>query len=215
MTSVSLIYSTRNTCPDIEAYPRLRAHLMRFRTIMEKRRETQNGSISWWHLHWPRDEQIWQAPKIIALQMSKRPVFVVARQPVYVPFSVNVFVPDPDTSENLNYFAGLMNSKLLWSWYSHYAKLRGIGLEINGNVLARTPIHRINFSSSTQKTLHDQIVAMVEAVLEVNRQLAAAQIDKNKTYFENKRASLDRQIDDLVYDLYGLTESEIKQVENT
>jgi hypothetical protein len=32
-------------------------------------------------------------------------------------------------------------------------------------------------------------------------------------YFENKCASLDRQIDALVYDLYGLTEAEIKIVE--
>jgi hypothetical protein len=33
------------------------------------------------------------------------------------------------------------------------------------------------------------------------------------TYFENKCAPLDRQIDALVYDLYGLTEDEIKIVE--
>ena len=212
--SLSLIYSTRNTCPDIEAHPRIYDHLIRFRTIMEKRRETQNGAVSWWHLHWPRDEQIWQTPKIIALQMSKRPTFAVARQPVYVPFSVNVFVPDPDTSEDLNYFAGLMNSKLMWSWYSHYAKMRGIGLEINGNVLARTPIFRINFSSSAQKGRHNEIVTKVATMLEAKRQLAAAKTDKDKTYYENKCASLDRQIDLIVYDIYGLTEEEIKLVES-
>lgn len=211
--SLSLIYSTRNTCPDIKIYPRLHAHLKRFRAIMEKRRETENGSNSWWHLHWPRDEQIWQAPKIVALQMAKRPCFAISRRPVYVPFSVNVFVPDSDILEDLNYFAGLMNSKLLWSWYSHYAKRRGIGLEINGNVLARTPIRRINFSSSTQKASHDEIVAKVKAISEVKRQLVAAKTNKDKTYYDNKCASLDRQIDLIVYDLYGLTGEEIKLVE--
>jgi hypothetical protein len=45
------------------------------------------------------------------------------------------------------------------------------------------------------------------------KQLAAAQTEKERTYFENKCASLDRQIDALVYDLYGLTEPEIKIVE--
>jgi adenine-specific DNA-methyltransferase len=211
--SLSLIYSTRNTCPNIKIYPRLHAHLTRFCPLMEKRRETQNGSNSWWHLHWPRDEQIWQAPKIISLQMAKRPCFVASKRPVYVPFSVNVFVPNPDTLEDLNYFAGLMNSKLLWCWYSRYAKRRGIGLEINGNVLARTPIRRINFASPIQKARHDAMVAKVEAIIEAKRRLIAARTDKDKTYYGNKCASIDRQIDTIVYDLYGLTEEEIKVVE--
>jgi hypothetical protein len=33
--------------------------------------------------------------------------------------------------------------------------------------------------------------------------MAAAQTDKDRTYFEKKCASLDRQIDALVYDLYA------------
>ena len=40
-----------------------------------------------------------------------------------------------------------------------------------------------------------------------------AKTDKDKTYYENKCVALDRQIDRLVYDLYGLTEDEIKIVE--
>ena len=50
-------------------------------------------------------------------------------------------------------------------------------------------------------------------MLEAKKQLALAKTDKDKTYYENKCASLDRQIDRLVYDLYGLTEEEIKIVE--
>jgi adenine-specific DNA-methyltransferase len=211
--SLGLIYSTRNTCPDIEKHPRLHAHLKRFRPVMEQRRETQHGANSWWHLHWPRDERVWQAPKIVALQMANRPSFAVARRPVYVPFSANVFVPKPGISEDLNYFAGLLNSRLLWSWYSHYAKRRGVGLEINGNVLARTPIRRIDVSDAGDKSLHDEMVARVEAMLEAKKQLAKAKTDKDKTCCENKCAALDRQIDRLVYDLYGLTEDEIRIVE--
>jgi hypothetical protein len=40
-----------------------------------------------------------------------------------------------------------------------------------------------------------------------------AKTDKDKTYYGNKCSSLDRQIDRIVYDLYGLTEDEIKLVE--
>ena len=213
--SLSLIYSTRSTCLDIARHPRLRAHLKRFRPVMEHRRETQRGANSWWHLHWPRDERVWQAPKIVALQMANRPSFAVARRPVYVPFSANVFVLKPGISEDLSYLAGLLNSRLLWSWYSHYAKRRGVGLEINGNVLARTPIRRIDVSDAGDKSLHDEIVAKVEAMLEAKRQLAKAKTDKDKTRCENKCDALDRQIDRLVYDLYGLTADEIRIVEQS
>ena len=41
------------------------------------------------------------------------------------------------------------------------------------------------------------------------KQLAAAQSDKEKDFYGNKCAGLDRQIDALVYELYGLTEDEI------
>lgn len=37
--------------------------------------------------------------------------------------------------------------------------------------------------------------------------------DSDKTYLERKCATLDKQIDELVYQLYGLTEEEIKIVE--
>jgi len=50
-------------------------------------------------------------------------------------------------------------------------------------------------------------------MLKAKQQLAAARTDKDKIYYENKCASLDRQIDSLVYDLYGLTIDEIKLVE--
>jgi hypothetical protein len=44
--------------------------------------------------------------------------------------------------------------------------------------------------------------------LEAKKQSAAAQTEKDRTYFENECASLDRQIDALVYDLNALTEDE-------
>ena len=47
-------------------------------------------------------------------------------------------------------------------------------------------------------------------MLEAKKQLAEAQTDKDKSYYENKCSTLDRQIDQLVYGLYGLTQEEIE-----
>ena len=59
------------------------------------------------------------------------------------------------------------------------------------------------------------MVAKVEVMLAAKKEFAKSQTDKDKTYYENKCASLDSQIDRLVYDLYGLTEAEIRIVEGT
>ena len=65
-----------------------------------------------------------------------------------------------------------------------------------------------------QKNAVHAVVMKVEAMLDAKKQLAKAQTDKDKTYYENKCAGLDRQIDQLVYELYGLSEEEIKQIES-
>lgn len=50
-------------------------------------------------------------------------------------------------------------------------------------------------------------------MLEAKKPLAAAQTERDKTFYESKCATLDRQIDNLVYELYELTPDEIAIVE--
>jgi adenine-specific DNA-methyltransferase len=197
--SLSLIYSTPTTCPDIADYPGIRAHLFRFRPIMDARRETKKHSNCWWHLHWPRDEKLWTSPKILSLQMADRPAFVPAEEAVYVPFSVNVFIPFKSTREHLNYIAALLNSRLLWEWYRHRAKLRGAGLEINGHVLGSTPVHRIDFSDPAETASHDRIVRLVDRILALNSCTTSEKLREIR--------ATDGEIDELVRGLYGIAGS--------
>ena len=57
------------------------------------------------------------------------------------------------------------------------------------------------------------MVKLVEQMLELHQQLAAARTPQEQTALERQIAATDTQIDRLVYDLYGLTEDEIKIVE--
>lgn len=50
-------------------------------------------------------------------------------------------------------------------------------------------------------------------MMEARRRLAAAKSDWDKSFYSNKCAGLDGQIDALVYELYGLSSEEIKIVE--
>jgi len=201
--SLRLIYSTPQTWPRLERFPRLAAHLARFRPIMDARRETRSGRRQWWHLHWPREEWVWQAPKLVSLQMGPRPAFVPATAPLYVPFSVNVAVPRPETGEHLFYLAGLLNSRLVWQWFRHHAKRRGAGLEINGHVLQRLPIRPIDFADASDRRAHDEVVELVRQRLACRKDCSPAAPPA-----ENQEASLlDRRLDRLVCRLYGVPEA--------
>jgi hypothetical protein len=211
--SLALIYSTRHTCPDVDRFPHVRRHLGRFREIMQQRRETRKGSNSWWHLHWPRDERLWESAKILSVQMGPRPAFVPALKRAYGPFSVNVFVPDNTTQEHLSYLCALLNSRTLWKWYQHRAKRRGVGLEINGHVLARTPIRRIDFADNKDENLHDRVVELVSRLLSVRARLEMANTARQKAVLQRQLDATDARIDRLVYELYGLTGKEVAILE--
>ena len=47
-------------------------------------------------------------------------------------------------------------------------------------------------------------------MLTAKKQLQQTKTESDKNYLERKCATLDKQIDELVYQLYGLTEEEIK-----
>jgi len=59
------------------------------------------------------------------------------------------------------------------------------------------------------------MVALVETMLTLQRQLAAARTPQDRTPLQRQIEATDRQMDALVYALYGLTDDEIEIVEGT
>ena len=57
------------------------------------------------------------------------------------------------------------------------------------------------------------MVALVERMLALHRKLAAATVPPDKTLYQRQIEATDRQIDRLVYELYGLGGEEIVVVE--
>jgi type II restriction/modification system DNA methylase subunit YeeA len=56
------------------------------------------------------------------------------------------------------------------------------------------------------------MVSLVEQMLETKKQLQAVRTDRDKQFYQDCCNALDRQIDKLVYELYGLNDEEIKIV---
>ncbi len=78
----------------------------------------------------------------------------------------------------------------------------------------RLPIRTIDFDNPDDKAMHDVMVGHVETMLALHQQLAGLEEGSSAREIVEKRIrAVDREIDALVYRLYGLTEDEIKIVE--
>ena len=71
-------------------------------------------------------------------------------------------------------------------------------------------IRTINFADPADKSRHDRMVVLVTQMLELNKKLQDATLDHEKTLLSRQVEAADGAIDKLVYELYGLTEEEIK-----
>ncbi len=117
--------------------------------------------------------------------------------------------------QGLMYLLALLNSNLLrWYFPSVSVPFRGGWLSANRQFLSHVPIHPINFKDKRDKKRHDAIVKLVEEMLELQKERAeVGELDDRRHALKRRIEEVDREIDRLVYDLYGLTEEEIRIVE--
>jgi hypothetical protein len=80
-------------------------------------------------------------------------------------------------------------------------------------LLPDLPLCVIDFSDPGHVVQHDRMVELVERMPTLYEKLVVARICREQTIIQRQIEATDRQIDRLVYELYGLTEEEIKVVE--
>jgi hypothetical protein len=121
-----------------------------------------------------------------------------------------------DEYQSLTYFyiLGLLNSKLIdWFLKQTSSPYRGGYYSYNRQYIENIPIRTIDFSSSEEKAQHDKLVSLVENMLDLQKKYHATRMERDKELYERQIKVVDKQIDKLVYDLYGLTKEEVKVVE--
>ncbi len=111
------------------------------------------------------------------------------------------------------YLLGLLNSHLLSAYLvSISTPFRGGYIALNRQYIELLPIRTIDFSDPADVARHDRMVELVQSMLDLHK-LASTGTDHDKTLLARRIEATDRQIDRLVYELYGLTEEEIGIVE--
>ena len=79
--------------------------------------------------------------------------------------------------------------------------------------MAKIPIRPIDFTNPADIEKHDRMVSLVDRMLALVPKRRAEANPQTAAQLDAQIAATDRQIDRLVYDLYGLTEDEIALVE--
>ena len=161
------------------------------------------------------DEQKYLHEKLFVRQSAFELIATYDNSQMYALRSVFI-VSLIEQSYSLKYILGLINSTLL----TFFAKATNIIIFQEGKQpqmrvsgLEKLPIRAINFSVAAEKAQHDKMVELVQQMLDLRAQRAAAALPQARTLLERQIAATDQQIDRLVYALYGLTDEEIKIVE--
>ena len=159
------------------------------------------------------NEQLMLGPKILMRQTSDILRCCYDKSSFYCQNSVFII---HSLNINLKYLLGLLNSKLLRFVYKYGNPQTGkVFAEIKPSVIKELPIHSVDNSNHIDKSRHDRMVTLVDSMLDLHKKVQAAKTPNEKTRLERQISATDKQIDELVYNLYDLTEEEIKIVEGS
>jgi hypothetical protein len=161
-----------------------------------------------------RDPKIFEPAKILIRKTSDKIIAVFDDFGFYydsLSYGIRI---NQGTKESLLYFLGLLSSKLLNRIHEGFSQNKEkVFAKVLAENLSKLPIRTIDFNNPTEKKMHDDLVSLVEKMLELNKQLQKSHFDSEKEPIERQIAATDKKIDNIVYELYGLTEEEIMIVE--
>ncbi len=180
---------------DIEKYPATKAHLdAHYDTIATR---SDQGDTPY-HLRNCAYLEDFEKEKIVyPCIMAKEPCFVYEEKGFYAPAPANIITGD---KIEIKYITALLNSKCIYFAMRKFYMGGGIEGELKTNNLEKIPIPKI---TPENQELADKITDGAKAILKAKEKDPKANTQR-----------LEKEIDALVYQLYNLTDEEIKIIEN-
>lgn len=196
-------------------YPQTWKYLLQNKKLLANREHGKFKSSCWYQLY-PKNLELWEQPKILVPYMvTELAAFLDSRNLYFVNVTTGGFgVTIPSMYGDMRFFTGLLNSKLL-NWYMKKIStpFHGGYFAANKQFLERLPICTIDHSIPEGLMKYEQVIQLVERMLAAKEELSKVKTEAGTTRLERECEALDRQIDQAVYELYSLTEEEIKVVE--
>jgi hypothetical protein len=186
-------------------------------------RERESGKADndqWYGYIYRKNLTLFEQPKLIVQVISLRGRYAYDEDNIYFTGGGNgpyygIRWLDEDNPHSLHYLQGLLTSKLLDAYlHSISSPFRGGYWSYGKRFIEQLPIRTINFSDSADRVRHDQLVGLVKQMLLVYKCMADAKIPRDQVLLQQQIDAIDKRINRMVYELYGLTEEEIRVVES-
>ena len=186
-------------------WPKAFAYFSLNKASLSDREDGRHRGPAWHQFGRNQNIDLMLLPKILVPDIADRAAFALDENGEFAFTSGYGITLKPDVLLSPKYLLALLNSRLLdYCWKRLSTPLRGGFFRYFTQFIEQLPIRPIDFAVASERAQHDAIVALVDRILKAKQANAAADT-----------SALEREIDDLVYRLYGLTPDEIRLVEES
>ena len=198
------------------SYPQTWRYLQANRKALKDRERGRMRHEKWYAYVYPKNLTQFAYPKIVTPDIAPCASFSIDREGRHCFVSGYGILLRSGVGVRLEYVLALLNSRLLDFYLRRVStRLRGGFYRYFTQFLAQLPIRLLDLNNTDEKKQHDDLVALAEAVLTLRERLAlkAEVRDEERAEMERDIARTERDIDEQVYGLYGLTQDERRLVE--
>ncbi len=180
----------------MESYFAVAKHLLKYE---EKAKKRWDKGDYWWELRACDYYEEFEKTKIMLPDIALRPQSMYDTEGFYC---VNTAYIIPLDDKHL---LAILNSKLTHFYYSNITStIRGGYMRFIRQYLKTIPI--------IQST-NPQITNLVDTLLNLNKQLKSVNLETERLQIQRAIDHSEKKIDEMVYELYGLSEEEIEIIE--
>ncbi|KAF5046859.1 Type IIS restriction enzyme Eco57I [anaerobic digester metagenome] len=193
-------------------YPLTYDYLKHHKKTLENREKGRMKGPKWYAYIYPKALDIMSLPKIFTPDIAATSSFSLDENGkiFFTGGAAGGYGILVKPNYSREYILGLLNSKLL-EWFIHQiaTTMRGGYYSYESRFIRHLPIRTINFDDPDDVARHDRMVTLVEQMLQLHKDSESARTPQDKELIKRQIDATDKQIDMLVYELYGLTEDEI------
>lgn len=182
-------------------FPKTYCYIKDHENIFKARESGKAGKMQHWHTYiYPKNLNKFEQPKLSSMEIcANHPNVTLNHEKLYHTTKAYSWVKKEDTKESYEYLLAIANSKLLW-WF---LKTTGDTLQGDARTFKTNYLNPFPLPASVNQDFENKISDLVIKVME-----------QKKLNHKADTTALESQIDALVYELYGLSEEEIKLIEN-
>lgn len=165
------------------------------------------------HLAEPRNINLFKGDRILLQRIVSKSCLDATFTDRTLICNTDVITLKPKSSFNCKFYLGILGSSLLGS----FIKSRNINLDrnvfpkINTKTLEDVPVPDV---AKVDKKIVEEITKLVDHLLKLNEEKQQLTLHSKIDQIQNRIDYAEQRINEIVYELYGLTKEEIALIEN-